>query len=80
MSPAASADGGPARQHYTAELEHVRTPTLVLVGDQDAMTPPGGSVIISRRIPEAELRISKVKLPDTDPVFGASGRLLTLWA
>ena len=32
------------------------------------------------RSPEAELRISKVKLPDTDPVFGASGRLLTLWA
>lgn len=43
--------------NYTAELEQVRTPTLVLVGDQDQMTPPGGSVIISRRIPEAELHI-----------------------
>lgn len=43
--------------NYTQELEQVRTPTLVMVGDQDAMTPPGGSVIISRRIPDAELQI-----------------------
>jgi pimeloyl-ACP methyl ester carboxylesterase len=43
--------------NYTAELEQVRTPTLVLVGDQDRLTPPGGSVIMSRRIPGAELHI-----------------------
>ncbi|MDR1998933.1 MAG: alpha/beta hydrolase [Frankiaceae bacterium] len=43
--------------NYTQELETVRTPTLVLVGDQDTSTPPGGSVIISRRIPGAELHI-----------------------
>jgi len=43
--------------NYTQELEQVRKPTLVMVGDKDGMTPPGGSVIISRRIPEAELKI-----------------------
>jgi len=43
--------------NFTGELEQVRIPTLVMVGDQDAMTPPGGSVIISRRIPDAELQI-----------------------
>jgi pimeloyl-ACP methyl ester carboxylesterase len=43
--------------NYTEELAQVRTPTLVVVGDQDRMTPPGGSVIISRRIPDAELKI-----------------------
>jgi pimeloyl-ACP methyl ester carboxylesterase len=43
--------------NYTAELESVRIPTLVLVGGEDRQTPPGGSVIISRRIPGAELHI-----------------------
>jgi pimeloyl-ACP methyl ester carboxylesterase len=43
--------------NYTQELEQVRKPTLVMVGDKDAMTPPGGSVIMSRRIPDAELQI-----------------------
>lgn len=43
--------------NYTAELEQVRPPALVLVGDKDTSTPPGGSVIISRRIPDAELHI-----------------------
>ncbi|HET9015909.1 MAG TPA: alpha/beta fold hydrolase [Thermomicrobiaceae bacterium] len=43
--------------NYTQELEGVRLPTLVLVGAEDRMTPPGGSVIISRRIPGAELHI-----------------------
>jgi len=42
---------------YTEELKSVRIPTLVLVGSQDKQTPPGGSVIISRAIPGAELHI-----------------------
>jgi 3-oxoadipate enol-lactonase len=46
-----------ADYNYTAELERVRVPTLVLVGAEDKSTPPGGSVIISRRIPGAELHI-----------------------
>lgn len=46
-----------ADYNFTEELEKVRAPTLVMVGDKDVMTPPGGSVIISRRIPEAELQI-----------------------
>ena len=46
-----------ADYNYTAELEQVRVPTLVLVGSEDTSTPPGGSVIISRRIPGAELHI-----------------------
>lgn len=46
-----------ADYNYTAELETVRVPTLVLVGSEDKQTPPGGSVIISRRIPDAELQI-----------------------
>lgn len=36
--------------------------------------------ICRTRSPEAELRISKVRLPATDPVAGANGPMLTLWA
>lgn len=46
-----------AEYNYTAALETVGVPTLVLVGSEDTQTPPGGSVIISRRIPGAELHI-----------------------
>ena len=46
-----------ADYNYTQELESVRIPALVLVGSKDPQTPPGGSVIISRRIPGAELHI-----------------------
>lgn len=46
-----------ADYNYTEELGSVRVPALVLVGGEDPMTPPGGSVIISRRIPGAELHI-----------------------
>ena len=43
--------------------------------------PPGQQHydICRDRSPEAELRISKVALPLTDPVFGADGPLLRLW-
>lgn len=43
--------------NYTKALESVRMPALVVVGNDDISTPPGGSVIISRRIPGAELHI-----------------------
>lgn len=46
-----------ADYNYTEELKSVRIPTLVLVGSEDKQTPPGGSVIISRAIPGAELHI-----------------------
>jgi pimeloyl-ACP methyl ester carboxylesterase len=46
-----------ADYNYTEELKSVRGPALVLVGSQDTQTPPGGSVIISRAIPGAELHI-----------------------
>jgi uncharacterized protein YjlB len=43
--------------------------------------PPGQQHydICRERSPEAELRISKLALPDTDPVRGADGPLLRLW-
>jgi len=46
-----------ASYNYTEALTGVRAPTLVMVGARDPMTPPGGSVIISRRISGAELHI-----------------------
>jgi pimeloyl-ACP methyl ester carboxylesterase len=46
-----------ADYNYTEELKSVRIPTLVMVGSEDKQTPPGGSVIISRTIPGAELHI-----------------------
>lgn len=46
--------------NWTAELERLTAPTLVLQGLADRMTPPGGSVILSRRIPRSRL----VMVPD----------------
>lgn len=46
-----------ADYNMTKDLESVTVPALVLVGDQDTSTPPGGSVIISRHIPNSELHI-----------------------
>lgn len=40
---------------YTADLATVACPTLILQGLEDALTPPGGSVIMSRRIPDSRL-------------------------
>jgi len=40
---------------WTAELGAIRAPTLVVQGLEDALTPPGGSVILSRRIPRSRL-------------------------
>ncbi len=41
--------------NWTAELDRLQAPTLILQGLADQMTPPGGSVILSRRIPRARL-------------------------
>jgi pimeloyl-ACP methyl ester carboxylesterase len=46
--------------NWTDELERVTAPTLILQGLADRMTPPGGSVILSRRLPSARL----VMVPD----------------
>ncbi len=46
--------------NWTAELDRLTAPTLILQGLADRMTPPGGSVILSRRIPRSRL----VMVPD----------------
>jgi 3-oxoadipate enol-lactonase len=40
---------------WTGELARVRAPALVLQGLADALTPPGGSVILARNLPRAQL-------------------------
>ncbi len=45
--------------NYNEELGGIRCPTLIIVGDQDVTTPPGGSVRISRLIPSSKLIIFK---------------------
>jgi pimeloyl-ACP methyl ester carboxylesterase len=47
------------RYNMTRDLARITVPVLVMVGEKDTMTPPGGSVIISRNIPGAELHILK---------------------
>jgi len=41
--------------HWTAELGRVGAPTLILQGLDDQLTPPGGSVKMSRALPRARL-------------------------
>jgi len=53
------------RYNWTAELGGIGAPTLILQGLADQMTPPGGSVILSRRI----LRSRLVLLPDAGHNF-----------
>jgi 3-oxoadipate enol-lactonase len=43
------------RLDITAELARIQCPTLVLVGRQDALKPPGYSRLIAERIPDSEL-------------------------
>ena len=45
---------------WTAELGRITAPTLILQGLADAMTPPGGSVILARGIPRSRL----IMVPD----------------
>ncbi len=62
----------------TGHRRLTRTPDFTVIGAY-----PAGQErydICRTRSPEAELRISKVQLPLSDPVHGGSGPLLTLWA
>jgi 3-oxoadipate enol-lactonase len=40
---------------WTADLPRIQVPTLILQGLDDRLTPPGGSVIMSRGIPRSRL-------------------------
>jgi pimeloyl-ACP methyl ester carboxylesterase len=55
--PAAYAAAARAFASYgwTDDLARVGVPTLILQGLDDALTPPGGSVIMSRRLPRSRL-------------------------
>src|SRR5690606_7441355 len=46
-----------SKYNMDEQLKMVRVPTLILVGDSDPTTPAGGSVIMSRLIPGAQLQI-----------------------
>ncbi|MCK9486276.1 MAG: alpha/beta hydrolase [Dehalococcoidia bacterium] len=53
----AAAQRAVAAYNMDEGLKTVRVPSLIIVGDADPQTPPGGSVIMSRLIPGAELEI-----------------------
>ena len=53
----AQAQRAVASYNMDAELKSISVPTLIIVGDADPTTPPGGSVIISRCINDSELEI-----------------------
>lgn len=48
-----------SQYNYNEELGRIHCPTLIIVGDQDVTTPPGGSVRISRLIAGSRLIIFK---------------------
>lgn len=48
-----------SKYNYNEELGRIGCPTLIIVGDQDVTTPPGGSVRMSRLIPGSKLIIFK---------------------
>jgi 3-oxoadipate enol-lactonase len=54
---AAAARGMAQRRDFTAELEKIRCPTLVLVGADDQLSPPEEMQAFSAAIPNAEYRI-----------------------
>lgn len=49
-----------ARPDSTADLAAVDVPTLVLVGEEDTLSPPGEAELIAKTVPGAEL----VRIPD----------------
>lgn len=53
----AAAQRAVAKYNMDEDLKAFEVPTLILVGEDDQRTPPGGSVIMSRLIPGAELEI-----------------------
>lgn len=44
-----------SQYQWTEDLQRIQTPTLILQGIDDQLTPPGGSVIMSRNLPRARL-------------------------
>jgi len=53
----AAAQRAVASYNMDEQLVAVSVPTLIIVGDADTRTPPGGSVILSRLIEGSELEI-----------------------
>ena len=53
----AAAQRSVAAYNMDEEIKAFDVPTLILVGDADKTTPAGGSVIMSRCIPDSELEI-----------------------
>ncbi len=45
------------RTSTTDSLSHIKAPTLILVGDQDAITPPSASQMMKERIPGSVLTV-----------------------
>ena len=58
--------------NWTAELGRIQAPTLILQGREDVLTPPGGSVKLSRGIPRARL----LMIPDCGHVVPVEKPLL----
>ena len=58
-SPRRSSNAASARAfagyNWTEDLARLTAPTLIIQGLADQMTPPGGSVILSRRMPRSRL-------------------------
>jgi len=46
-----------ARTDTTPSLQHIKAPTLIMVGEHDAITPPAAAQAMEERIPGAELSI-----------------------
>jgi 3-oxoadipate enol-lactonase len=46
-----------ARTDTTPSLQHIKTPTLILVGEHDTITPPAAAQALQERIPGATLNI-----------------------
>lgn len=55
--PMAETNRAVAHYRMDEDLKRITAPTLILVGSVDPQTPPGGSVIMARCIPNAELEI-----------------------
>ncbi len=53
----AAAQRAVAKYHMDEQIKAFDVPTLIIVGDADKTTPAGGSVIMSRCIPDSELEI-----------------------
>lgn len=80
----AAAQRAVAKYHMDEDLKAFNVPTLILVGGDDQRTPPGGSVIMSRLIPDAELEIypgiGHSVLPDEPKAVERTGAWLRQFA